>query len=56
VQYAALIIEPMIQGAGGMKFHSADFLASVAALCHRAGVGLFLLLPTNFKNVQGHLK
>ena len=37
-QYAALIIEPMIQGAGGMKFHSADFLAAVAVLCQRAGV------------------
>ncbi len=37
-QYAALIIEPMIQGAGGMKFHSADFLVAVAALCRRAGV------------------
>ncbi|HVV67919.1 MAG TPA: adenosylmethionine--8-amino-7-oxononanoate transaminase [Gammaproteobacteria bacterium] len=41
-QYCALIIEPMIQGAGGMKFHSAEFLAAVAALCHKAGVLLIV--------------
>lgn len=37
-QYAALIIEPMVQGATGMKMHSAEFLADVAALCKKAGV------------------
>lgn len=41
-QYCALIIEPMIQAAGGMKFHSAKFLATVASLCHQAGVLLIV--------------
>jgi adenosylmethionine-8-amino-7-oxononanoate aminotransferase len=37
-QYAALIVEPMVQGAGGMKMHSPDFLSAVAALCQKSGV------------------
>lgn len=36
--YAALIIEPMVQAAGGMKMHSPEFLANVAALCKKANV------------------
>lgn len=36
--YAALIVEPMVQGAAGMKIHSAAFLSQAAALCKKAGV------------------
>ncbi len=32
-QAAALIIEPLVQGAGGMKFHSPDMLAEIHRLC-----------------------
>ena len=32
-QVAALIMEPLVQGAGGMKFHSADTLAEIHRLC-----------------------
>lgn len=32
-QVAALIMEPLVQGAGGMIFHSADTLAAIHRLC-----------------------
>jgi adenosylmethionine-8-amino-7-oxononanoate aminotransferase len=35
---AAVIIEPLIQGAGGMKFHDPEVLADVRALCERHGL------------------
>ncbi len=35
---AAVIIEPLIQGAGGMKFHDAGVLADLRALCDRHGL------------------
>jgi adenosylmethionine-8-amino-7-oxononanoate aminotransferase len=35
---AAVIIEPLIQGAGGMKFHDPEVLADVRALCQRHGL------------------
>ncbi len=34
-KYAAIIIEPMVQGAGGMKFHSADFLRELKTIAER---------------------
>ena len=35
---AAVLVEPLVQGAGGMKFHSAETLRSIAAACERHGV------------------
>ncbi|MGO9428254.1 aminotransferase class III-fold pyridoxal phosphate-dependent enzyme, partial [Rhodoblastus sp.] len=37
-QIAAVLIEPLVQGAGGMKFHSAEVLRRVASACERHGV------------------
>ena len=35
---AAVVIEPLVQGAGGMKFHSPDSLAAIAGCCRRHNV------------------
>jgi adenosylmethionine-8-amino-7-oxononanoate aminotransferase len=37
-EIAAVIIEPLIQGAGGMKFHDAQALVELRALCDRHGL------------------
>jgi adenosylmethionine-8-amino-7-oxononanoate aminotransferase len=37
-QIAAVILEPIVQGAGGMHFYSADYLQQVRTLCDTHGV------------------
>tara|TARA_R110002073_G_scaffold74100_4_gene181161 strand:+ start:5266 stop:6582 length:1317 start_codon:yes stop_codon:yes gene_type:complete len=41
-QTAALIVEPLVQGAGGILTHSPDYLTKVAALCKQFDVLLIL--------------
>jgi adenosylmethionine-8-amino-7-oxononanoate aminotransferase len=37
-EVAAVIVEPVVQGAGGMRFHDPRFLTDLRAICDRHGV------------------
>ncbi|WP_461211139.1 adenosylmethionine--8-amino-7-oxononanoate transaminase [Desulfocurvus sp. DL9XJH121] len=39
-EIAAVILEPVVQGAGGMRFYSPDFLHRVRELCDETGIPL----------------
>ena len=41
-ELAAVVVEPLIQAAGGMRFHSPETLAAVAEVCRRHGQLLIL--------------
>jgi adenosylmethionine-8-amino-7-oxononanoate aminotransferase len=41
-ELAAVILEPLVQAAGGMKFHAAETVAHIAAIARRHGVLLIL--------------